>query len=215
MRFLKKCRTDNVERGRTFRSGLSWLFIGKLGLMGLAIVASTTMTSCASKQVYIPVADRVALEQQRSQEAGTGGASTSAQAGRDGVTVQDISDGAGRGRGENDLKASSLIRDIYFDFDSYKLKSEDFDGLKTLSAWLKANKKSNLTVEGHCDERGSIEYNMALGQKRAEAVREYLLTTGVEQGRVKSISYGKETPADAGHTEEAWAMNRRAHMKIE
>lgn len=187
----------------------------KLYVLPILVLTLFAIASCASKQVYIPVADRAALEKQRSQEAGAGGASTSSEAGRDGISVQDISEGTGRGRGENDVKASGLIKDIYFDFDSYKLKSEDFAGLKDLSSWLKANKRSNITVEGHCDERGSIEYNMALGQKRAEAVREYLLTTGVEQSRVKTISYGKETPLDGGHTEEAWAKNRRAHMKIE
>lgn len=206
----------NAKDETTFRSGSSWLLNGKLGLLALVILASTAIASCASKQVYIPIADRAALEKEQNQGAdAVGGASASAEAGRDGVTVQDLSEGATRGRVGNDPKGSNLIKDIYFDFDSYKLKGEDFDGLKKLSGWLKTHSRSNLTVEGHCDERGSIEYNMALGQKRADAIKEYLLTTGVEQGGIKTISYGKEAPSDGGHTEEAWAKNRRAHMKID
>jgi len=70
-------------------------------------------------------------------------------------------------------------------------------------------------VEGHCDERGTIEYNLVLGQKRAEAVKDYLVKLGIEEKRIKTISYGKEMPVDPGHTEEAWAKNRRAHFRIE
>lgn len=185
----------------------------------LLLLACLAMVSCASKQVYLPVAERAALEKQRTQESEAGSNTASMEAGRAGreegrgITEEDISRGA-EGRSDGPMK-NSLIRDIYFDFDSYTLKGDDLPRLRDLAAWLKGNKRSSVTVEGHCDERGSIEYNMALGQKRAEAVREYLLTLGVDRGRIKTISYGKETPVDGGHTEEAWGKNRRAHMTIE
>ena len=92
----------------------------------------------------------------------------------------------------------------------------EYQGLiKDVAAWLNQNQAIKLTVEGHCDERGTIDYNLALGQKRAEAVKSQLVKLGVKEERIKTISYGKEMPADPGHTEAAWAKNRRAHFKIE
>lgn len=210
-----KCKARKGERESRFQSRSSWLMIG---LSVVLLVACTTMIACAPKQVYIPVAERAALEKQQVQGAGSdrplSGAGEQNRDGRGGIREEDISGGPGAARSQTELKAA-LTRDIYFNFDSYALKSEDLPRLKDLSVWLNSNKRSSLTVEGHCDERGSIEYNMALGQKRAEAVREYLLTLGVEKDRIKTISYGKETPTDTGHTEDAWAKNRRAHMKID
>lgn len=222
MRFSRKRETRRPNHKTTNHFGKPWAPIAEVSVISLLLLISFSLTSCAPKQVYIPVAERAALENQRAQEMETDRVpSASKEAGREGrdgkggITVEDISGGSGGSRGEDSLKTHALIKDIYFDFDSYTLRSEDFPGLKDLSVWLKANKRINLIVEGHCDERGSIEYNMALGQKRSEAVREYLLALGVEKNRVKTISYGKETPVTAEHTEEAWAKNRRAHMKFE
>ncbi len=173
------------------------------------------MASCASKQVYMPVAERAALERQEAQDRNAGSIEPGRWGGegRGAVTEEDISGAEGHSEGSTTM--NRLVRDIYFDFDSYALKGDDLPALRDLGNWLKENKRSSVTIEGHCDERGSIEYNMALGQKRAEAVREYLRTLGVDRGRIKTISYGKETPIAPGRTEEAWAKNRRAHMIIE
>ena len=92
------------------------------------------------------------------------------------------------------------------------MRPDDIPILKDLAAWLRANQAAKLTVEGHCDERGSVEYNLALGQKRAEAAKDYLVKLGVSDKRLKAVSYGKEAPLVPGHTEEAWAKNRRAHF---
>lgn len=110
---------------------------------------------------------------------------------------------------------SSLFQDILFDYDSYIIKTENFPKLNDIANWLKKHKDIKIVVEGHCDERGTIEYNLVLGQKRAEAVKDYLVKLGIEEKRIKTISYGKEMPVDPGHTEEAWAKNRRAHFRIE
>jgi len=80
---------------------------------------------------------------------------------------------------------------------------------------MKQDRSVRLIVEGHCDERGTVEYNLALGQKRAEAVKDYLLKLGIDAGRIRTISYGKEVPVESGKSEEAWAKNRRAHFKID
>jgi peptidoglycan-associated lipoprotein len=104
--------------------------------------------------------------------------------------------------------------DIHFDFDKYSLSSEARDRLKGQSAWLKKNKDYKLVIEGHCDERGTTEYNLALGERRAHEAMKYLVELGVDAKRMRTVSYGKEKPLDPGHNEEAWAKNRRAHFIV-
>jgi peptidoglycan-associated lipoprotein len=103
---------------------------------------------------------------------------------------------------------------VYFEYDSFNLNSEAEERLRTKSAILRANPALELRVEGHADERGSTEYNIALGQRRAEAVRTFLSGYGVPGTRLSTISYGKERPAVEGSNETAWARNRRAEFAI-
>lgn len=98
---------------------------------------------------------------------------------------------------------------IFFDFDSYVLTAPARDTLKKNAAYLLKNSSAKVQIEGHCDERGSDEYNLALGEKRAKAALNYLETLGVSADRLSVISYGKEKPLDPGHDEAAWAKNRR------
>jgi len=106
------------------------------------------------------------------------------------------------------------IADIHFDFDKYNLKPEAQEIMKKgAPAYLKY-RDYKLVVEGHCDERGTAEYNLALGEKRATEAAKYLADLGIEKERIKTISYGKEMPLDPGHNEEAWTKNRRAHFVI-
>jgi peptidoglycan-associated lipoprotein len=114
-----------------------------------------------------------------------------------------------------DQKSAAQFKDVLFDFDSYVIKDEYFRQLNETGNWLKQNKNIMIIVEGHSDERGTVEYNLALGQKRAEAVKAYLTKSGVDAGRIKAISYGKELPVDPEHTEAAWAKNRRANIKFD
>jgi peptidoglycan-associated lipoprotein len=109
----------------------------------------------------------------------------------------------------------SLFSDIHFEYDSYAIKEGDLSRLKEVSNWLKQHKNTKVAIEGHCDERGTNEYNLALGQKRADAVKDYLVKLGVDEKQVSAISYGKEVPANLGHNEEAWATNRRAHINLD
>lgn len=99
---------------------------------------------------------------------------------------------------------------VFFGFDSSVLSGEAQSTLERQAAWLKANDNLEITIEGHCDERGTREYNLALGERRANAVRQYLIRLGVDADRISTISYGKERPAVLGSTESAWAQNRRA-----
>jgi peptidoglycan-associated lipoprotein len=103
---------------------------------------------------------------------------------------------------------------IYFDFDESILKPEARAILDRKAAWLRANLQYSVRIEGHCDERGTSEYNVALGEKRAVAAAEYLRQLGISADRVSTISYGEERPADPGHFEEAWAKNRRDQFRL-
>lgn len=105
---------------------------------------------------------------------------------------------------------------VYFDFDSAVLRSDAMENLRAKAAWLENNQDVNLLViEGHCDERGTDAYNMALGARRADAVKRYLTDLGLASNRFKTLSYGEERPLDMGHNEEAWAKNRRAAFLID
>ncbi len=114
----------------------------------------------------------------------------------------------GKGGGEGPL------RDVNFDFDRYDLRPEVREILKGHAAWLKANPRVTVQVEGHCDERGTNEYNLALGAKRAETVKRYLMDLGVPPSRLSTISYGEELPLCKEQNEACWAKNRRAHFAV-
>jgi peptidoglycan-associated lipoprotein len=109
---------------------------------------------------------------------------------------------------------SRLLKDIRFDFDKYDIRPGDAEILKENATLLMQYPKVKIQVEGHCDERGTNEYNLALGERRANAAKKYLLTLGISTDRISSISYGEEKPLDAGHNEEAWSKNRRGHFVI-
>ena len=111
-------------------------------------------------------------------------------------------------------QAQKALDRVYFDFDSADLSTLSRDTLAKNAAYLKANASVKIQVAGNCDERGSDEYNLALGEKRAKAAAQYLVTMGIPATRLATISYGKEKPADPGHNEAAWAKNRRDEFVI-
>jgi len=112
------------------------------------------------------------------------------------------------------LAEAATFGDVYFDFDKYDLKPSAREVLSRLGDWLLEQKDFEIAVEGHCDERGTKEYNLALGERRAEAAKAYLVNLGVDAMRITTISYGEELPLDPGHNEEAWSKNRRDHFVI-
>ena len=115
---------------------------------------------------------------------------------------------------EGTVYETGLLKDIYFDFDRYDVRTGDAEILKQNAAFLTKNPNIKVQIEGHCDERGTAEYNLALGERRANSVKKYLLSLGIANGRVSTISYGEERPFDRGKNEEAWGKNRRAHFII-
>ena len=103
---------------------------------------------------------------------------------------------------------------IHFDFDKFDLKSKDMKILDQKVSFLKANPDLKIQIEGNCDERGTTEYNLALGDRRAKSAQSYLVEQGIATERISTISYGKERPLDPGHNEKAWAKNRRDHFVV-
>jgi peptidoglycan-associated lipoprotein len=109
---------------------------------------------------------------------------------------------------------SAALRDVYFDFDRYDVRAGDKGTLDENAKWLKSNQSALLLIEGHADERGTNEYNLALGERRAKATRDYLVSVGVDAGRITVISYGEERPTCTEKAEGCWAKNRRAHFLV-
>ena len=115
---------------------------------------------------------------------------------------------------EGEVLESRLLKDIHFDFDRYDIRPEDAEILKENAALLIKYPDKRIQIEGHCDERGTAEYNLALGERRAQSARDFLISLGIAPNRITTISYGEEKPLDPGHNEEAWAKNRRCHFVI-
>ena len=114
----------------------------------------------------------------------------------------------------DDLNRDSPLRPLFFELDSSDVSSDGQQVLQANAAVLKKYSTMQITIEGHCDERGTAEYNLALGERRALAAKNYLVSLGIAADKVKTVSYGKEFPFDAGHDDAAWLKNRRAHFVI-
>ncbi|NTV97610.1 MAG: peptidoglycan-associated lipoprotein Pal [Chlorobiaceae bacterium] len=104
------------------------------------------------------------------------------------------------------------LGDIFYDFDKSDLRTDALTQLKINADWMASNSSRNVIIEGHCDERGTNEYNLALGERRANSARDQMVNLGVTPTRLKTVSYGEEKPFATGHDEESWAQNRRAHF---
>jgi peptidoglycan-associated lipoprotein len=145
------------------------------------------------------------------------GGATTAGAGAGGVTGSGVGSGAGRGPsdGGNPLRDPANIlsrRSVFFDFDSIVVKDEFRPMVEAHARYLAANRGARATVQGHTDERGSREYNIALGQRRADAIKRMMTLVGAQDGQIETVSFGKEKPRNPGHDEGAWAQNRRGDI---
>ena len=130
------------------------------------------------------------------------------------VTPEPVRDDAISSASLDDLNKNSPLKPVYFELDSSDLSTANQKALDEDAAILKRYTSWAVTVEGHCDERGTAEYNLALGERRAIAARAYLVSLGIAADRLRTVSYGKEFPFDPGHDETAFAKNRRAHFVI-
>jgi peptidoglycan-associated lipoprotein len=177
-------------------------FLEKTGMkrsVFLAVAFAAALAGCASgvKLDDVPVEDRA-------------GASTSGTPGAGGQTqVQPVQADTAQGGQGGPVNVSRIV---YFDYDSYVVKPEFQSVIEAHARFLKQTGSRHIVIEGHTDERGGREYNLALGQKRSEAVRRSLELLGVRDAQVEAVSFGKEKPASPGSDEAAWAKNRRAEI---
>jgi peptidoglycan-associated lipoprotein len=141
---------------------------------------------------------------------GLGACSKKVSKGSDGTSERMEQEGQ-RDAGYADEEA---LQDIFFDFDRSDIRDDARVVLQQNAEWMKSNSSTRVQIEGHCDERGTEGYNLSLGERRANAVKNYLISLGVGAERLYTISYGEELPLDPGHTEEAWGKNRRAHFLV-
>jgi peptidoglycan-associated lipoprotein len=130
------------------------------------------------------------------------------------VPPEPVRDDAIRSASLDDLNRNSPLKPVFYEYDSSELTAAALAALDENAALMKRYPTWTVTIEGHCDERGSAEYNLALGERRAVAARAYLLSLGIPADRLRTVSYGKEFPFDPGHDEAAWTKNRRAHFVI-
>jgi peptidoglycan-associated lipoprotein len=147
---------------------------------------------------------------------GSGRAAGSADGGRGGSSSSQMYGGSGNPNRPNPKEFVRVgdLKDIHFDFDRYEIRQEDAQVLEANAETLKANPSWSLLIEGHSDQRGTIEYNMALADRRARASMHYLVSLGVRAQRISVISYGKERPMCAEASEDCWGQNRRAHFLV-
>jgi len=177
----------------------------KLGLKFLSIFAALTLVAACET-----------VPEDSSASSGSGAATQStASSGSSGSTSTASSTVANtvQAGSQEDLVLNVGDR-VFFGFDKYNLSAEARSTAQRQAAWLKANPSVTVTIEGHADERGTREYNLALGDRRATALKNYLVTLGVSSSRLASVSYGKERPVALGHNEEAWSQNRRGVMTV-
>jgi peptidoglycan-associated lipoprotein len=185
-----------------------------IGIIGLVICLSMlVMAGCAKKQAVkdqpvagetkaVAQAEKEVVKQEPAKKDDTAEAAAREAAAREAAAKEAIA------------KEAASFKDINFDFDEFSLRSDAREILKKHAEWLAKYGNYGVLIEGNCDERGTTEYNMALGERRAKEAMKYLVELGLDAKRIKTISYGKEKPLDPEHNEEAWAKNRRDHFVV-
>lgn len=166
---------------------------------------------CKQRVVTQPEAQQQAKEQQAREEAAK--SKTAPEA----VTEQKMPSETVESRerlAKSMEEEEGKFKDVLFDFDKYNVQNMYKAEMKSVAVWMTKNTDARLSVEGHCDERGTTEYNLALGERRAKSVKDYLVSLGVPSSRIETISFGAEKPVCTDHTEECWTKNRRAHFVI-
>jgi peptidoglycan-associated lipoprotein len=191
------------RKGRYIMCSSSWKYAALVFL-----VVSLVATGCSKKQTVksdaeagAPAAGEAAMKEAPAKEAPAEPVMTAKQA------------EAARGVAVTEEKPSPFA-DVRFDFDKSDLRDDAKRTCQEVAAYMKKNPGRKLLVEGHCDERGTAEYNMALGDRRATSVKNYLVSLGVPTTALSTVSFGKERPLDPANTEDAWAKNRRAHFVL-
>lgn len=191
----------------------------KLGvylLMSILVAGLFLTASCAKKTV---VSDATAIEDQTQTEAEAAAAEAARKAEQERIRQQELQEEAARKLAMEQARTEAaktrfLNQNIHFEYDSSQLTDTARTLLREKADWLKANPEYSIVIEGHCDERGTTEYNLALGERRASAAKQYLQDLGIETFRMTTVSYGEERPLDPGQNEMAYSKNRRAQFVL-
>jgi peptidoglycan-associated lipoprotein len=192
MTLLPRGRGGLVDNGRR---------LGRLTSMVAAAMMLAMVGGCSSKQ--------------SGAGAGAGGPGGSGGIGENGLGPNGSSSLNRFQKGTLDANGQGPLSDIHFDYNDYSVRAQDGEILKSNADWITKNSGTRIQIEGHCDDRGSEEYNIALGAKRAQAAKDYLETLGIAADRMSTISYGKELPVCTEDTDECWAQNRRDHFVVQ
>ena len=192
MTLLPRGRGGLVDNGRR---------LGRLTAMVGAAMMLAMIAGCSSKQ--------------SGAGAGAGGPGGSGGIGENGLGPNGSSSLNRFQKGTLDANGQGPLSDIHFDYNDYSVRAQDGEVLKSNADWITKNSGTRVQIEGHCDDRGSEEYNIALGAKRAQAAKDYLETLGIAADRMSTISYGKELPVCTEETDECWAQNRRDHFVVQ
>jgi peptidoglycan-associated lipoprotein len=175
------------------------------------VAACETASQTATDSAGESTASTSSSTASTSSSSGSSGSSSSSSSSSSGSASSSSSSGGAASASTSAEEALAAIGNtVYFDYDSSALSGNAQGTLLRQAGFLNANPALTITIEGHCDERGTREYNLALGERRASAARDFLLAQGVDQARIKVISYGKERPVASGSTETSWSKNRRA-----
>lgn len=219
----KNIKGGRMERNTQVRTGRKWI---QLSMVILITIGLLITGACSKKKIRT---DHPSVQRSGDQAATDAGKSGAEQGGIDqealgsgsDVSEKGLSEDKSRALGAEETSAARTARerfendDVYFEYDSSALLSEAQSILMEKSEWLRNNPQASIVIEGHTDERGTIEYNLALGDRRAESVRSFIMELGVDISRIRTVSYGEERPVDPSSDESAWARNRRAHFFIE
>lgn len=174
-------------------------------LAAVVLTGCETMSSADESEAEV-AGSEAAQEQQNNAE--TSGAPAEPE-----VSAEELAAQQAREAAEREQATLREIRTFYFDFDQYVVKSDSRAALTAHAAFLAANPSLNVVLEGHCDERGTKGYNLALGENRAKSVKQFLMVNGVSEAQIEVISYGEERPAELGQSEAAWSKNRRVFIE--
>jgi peptidoglycan-associated lipoprotein len=178
--------------------------------VALAVLCPLLLASCGGKKRGPAVAGT-------GSSTGVGGADSGTQTVDEGTGIRTVDADSAEGADfavSDPSGEGGPLEDIHFALDQSDLTDQARATLERNAQWMRSHAGAKVRVEGHCDERGTVEYNLALGERRAQATRDYLVSLGVEAGRLSTVSYGKERPIDPSSTEAAFAKNRRAHFAV-
>jgi len=212
-----------MEKKTRMRMGRKWVQLTMILFIGVGLILTG---ACSKKKIRTeyPSVDGAESQTTTGADAGSQGmqpVGIGQESLDSDVSSKSLGEGSGGVMGAAETSEMRAARerfesdDIYFEYDSTALLPEAQSLLMEKSEWLRNNSQMSIVIEGHTDERGTVEYNLALGDRRAESVRAFLMELGVDTSRIRTVSYGEENPKNPGHDEVAWAKNRRAHFYIE